>query len=772
MIMNIFEWMEDVERFGWSPAAYRDFRELLRPDIRFSRPIRWPGLETDAEKERRDPQIKDFVEWEIALCNGDHVRVHLSQIQQLDGWSDALVSLLPDFTSLLKNVLELMAEVGSASEKHDLSYIHRPSISDHPQNLHHQEWSILVDLCRDAWLETAKRDVGVAAAEFIRWKGIKYPLFRRLCLFGAQASQDAVSVEDALELFAEERCWWMWSVETQREALRLICALAARLTETDADRLTDMVLRGPPRDMFRAELDEPQWQQIRTRTIWLRLAKFANCGGHLGNGARAAYAAASNAHPDFALEPDERDEFPMYISSGWGEGWRRHVTLPQTRPELAAALRIRPVDDFFYEDNWRNLLETKFPVAITALLQLAQEHTWPKSAWQEALQYLSDEKFVRKAWYPLHNALATAPAGIARLLAPSLTWWLQSAANALPTEAEAGFLELIDKILEDHGWEQTEPGPIAPAQAINHPLGHLTEALLRWWYRAGPKVGELLPAPIRERFTRLITDEQTTGASRVILAAHLANLFIVDPRWTTQYLLPYFAWNRDSSTARHVWEAYLGNPTISAELVGGFKKQFLETAKHYEALDDYGGQYAGLLAIALLELPDAISRGEARIALQNLGTRGLAEAARRIAAALANAGERCEEYWTNRVKPLLQQAWPKSAVFRSSAESCQFAEICIRASQKFEDALNCVLPWLRTAPECRQIAIHLSATKIPEDSPALALRLLAAIVDTHHSRPPRELKSVLDTIARADRTVKSSEEFKRLCTYVEQFSLK
>lgn len=42
---------------------------------------------------------------------------------------------------------------------------------------------------------------------------------------------------------------------------------------------------------------------------------------------------------------------------------------------------------------------------------LAREQTWPRSAWQEALQYMSDEKIVRRAWYRLHKPLENAPRG-------------------------------------------------------------------------------------------------------------------------------------------------------------------------------------------------------------------------------------------------------------------------------------------------------------------------------------------------------------------------
>jgi hypothetical protein len=251
----------------------------------------------------------------------------------------------------------------------------------------------------------------------------------------------------------------------------------------------------------------------------------------------------------------------------------------------------------------------------------------------------------------------------------------------------------------------------------------------------------------------------------------VANLFIVDPVWTREYLLPYFDWETDPSAANLVWQAYLGNPNISAELAAGFKEEFLETAKHYDDLGEYSKQYAGLLTITLLELPEAFTLADTRAALRRLGPSGIAQAAHRIAVALANAGERREEHWTNRVKPLLERAWPKAATFRSSEESCALAETCIRAGKQFEDALNYISPWLRRAPKCRLIAIHLSETQIPKDLPSLALRLLAQIIDTDQRWTPTKLKTVLETIGGADSNLKDSPDFRRLSQYVEQYSI-
>jgi hypothetical protein len=100
---------------------------------------------------------------------------------------------------------------------------------------------------------------------------------------------------------------------------------------------------------------------------------------------------------------------------------------------------------------------------------------------------------------------------------------------------------------------------------LRHPIGHVTEALLRWWYRQQPEDGQGLPTEIRSTFTGLCNiqlDKFRHG--RVLLAAHVIALFRVDRDWATQHLLPLFDWQRSEDEARVTWRAFCGHPACIA----------------------------------------------------------------------------------------------------------------------------------------------------------------------------------------------------------------
>jgi hypothetical protein len=162
--MNVFEWIEDVKAFGWSRLSGAELLYLLEPYVRLSDPHRWTDPEGGDVPEDSAPRVEDIVDWEVVLRSGTDVRDHLDALRRVLAWKDALVDLLPSFTGLLQDAWNLMVELEGATPEYDLSYLRHPSIIDHPQNQHFKDWTILVDLCRDAWLETERRNSPVMTA--------------------------------------------------------------------------------------------------------------------------------------------------------------------------------------------------------------------------------------------------------------------------------------------------------------------------------------------------------------------------------------------------------------------------------------------------------------------------------------------------------------------------------------------------------------------------------------------------------------------------------
>src|SRR5690606_821194 len=352
---------------------------MLTPCVSLREPFRWPEEDDEAREPKR---IKDLVEWEIVLST-DHVHTSLRDLPKDERWNAALPELLADVSTLLRDALDLMRELGGAEDRSDLSYMHQPSISEHPQNRDFHDWTALIDLTRDAWLATAAQSPARATLMAQAWWHTPYPLFRRLAFFAA-AQGDVIPKRQALDWLLADDHWWLWSVETEREAMRLLVSLAPRLGTVMLRELEQAVLAGPPREMFKDDIEPERWTRIVDREIWLRLAKMADAGAVLGAESSARLSGLSAQYPEWKLAEDQRDEFPYWM--GDGDEWRKFVATPRRRRELVAWLRQQPGTDHWQEDDWRQRCRDNFATTACALCALARESVWPTERWREALQ--------------------------------------------------------------------------------------------------------------------------------------------------------------------------------------------------------------------------------------------------------------------------------------------------------------------------------------------------------------------------------------------------
>ena len=259
-----------------------------------------------------DSDHPGLVDWEIVLsANG--VYSALDNLLQSPGWHEALPDLMDDFSMLLRDAMDLERELGGADDRKDRSYIYQPSIVAHSQNTHLADRAALIGFTRDAWLATARVSPERARRAAENWAGAPYPVFRRLAFFAA-TQKDAIPPQQGLDWLLADGHWCLWSVETHREAMRLLVDVATRLDAESVDRLERSVLEGPPPSMYQGSIDSERLGRIVEREVWLRLAKMDDVGADLGAAARAELDESHSRHPEWQLERNESDEFPFWMS--------------------------------------------------------------------------------------------------------------------------------------------------------------------------------------------------------------------------------------------------------------------------------------------------------------------------------------------------------------------------------------------------------------------------------------------------------------------------
>lgn len=769
---DLYGWKARLEQHGITGTIRVELREALTPKVELSKPFRW-GDERELSSE--PSRVSQILNCELVLADDD-LGSTLRELRDNEHWRAALPRLVDDFQLLLSDCLDLMRELGEADEHHDRSSWVLPSISPHWQNRRLHDWVTLIELLRDSWLAILSEDRARASIIAQEWFKLPYPTFKRLAFFAA-AHNDCIFSEIWVNWLSADDSWWLWSPELTREVLRLLVLQGGNLRQAEHEQLEIAILMGPPRRMYREDLEPEQWDDLKDRSVWLRLAKLRASGTTLGAAALKRFEDLSRAHAEWELAPNERDEFSIW-TSGTGdpdsEDLQEINIAPSSRRELALWLK-QPVPDHepFYNDTWRETCRKRLSISLTALCELARAGDWPETRWREALQTWSDEELVLRSWRYAAPLVQAMPDDTLVKLVHQVTWWLEAVSKSV-NQYEGILLDLSRRVLEKYldaasGMEpdgEAEDDPIG--KAINHPVGHVTQALLNLWFKRKPNDGDRLPSDIEPFFTQLCDIEMSQfHHGRVLLGAQSIALFRVDRPWAEQRLLPIFNWATSPNEARSAWSGFLWSPRLYWPLLSTLKQHFLETAQHYAELGRQAKQFAAFLTYAALEPDQAFSRAEFGSAVALLPRDGLEASAEALTQALEAAGAQREEYWKNRILPFWQQVWPKSRELVTEGIADDLARLSIAAGSEFPAALTTIQDWLIPIihPHYVMHRLHESGmcTQFPED----ALRLLGVIIDDQ-PYVSEKLKECLVSIEQTRPALTEDPQYIRLNEYARR----
>lgn len=761
---DFYSWIERLKLNGITTTLRLQLRELLAPKLKLKKPFNWP----EEEKHDAPKRLKQLVDWELKLAT-NHVYSTINELTKSEQWQNSLPLLLNDFQQLLNDALDILNELGEADEQNDRSYWDLPSISQHWQNRGFRDWVTLIVLLRDAWLATLKINSNQAMVLAKDWFFKPYPTYKRLALFAA-SHDNCIPTPTWLQWLLMDNSWWLWSLETQRETMRLLTLKGSELSQDGRLQLEEAIIAGPPRKMYRDDLENERWNEIVERSIWLRLAKLQDGGSKLSDAGTLRLREISSTNPMWKLAKNERDEFSHWMS-GTGdpdyEEERNIDVAPRKWGELVNWLKqTKPTNQPFYEDTWQDSCRTRFFHSLYALCSLAKEDTWPAVRWREALQTWSNEELANRSWRFAAPLIQSMPDELLKEIAHGLSYWLKAISKSVDRH-ENILLELCLRILAiSHSDGVDNEQPIT--RALNHPVGHITEALLNYWFIRKPNDNDNLPEDIEPIFTWLCnTEVEQFCHGRVILGSRLITLFRVDPVWTETNLLPLLNWKINPIEANAVWSGFLWSPRLYEPLLIAFKEQFLATAQHYVQLGEHSRQFATFLTYAALNYLNTYTPEEFRTALSSLPQEGLQESAQALSQALEGAGEQKEDYWKNRIEPFWQKVWPKSRDLASNQIAESLARMSIAAGNEFPSALTTVIDWIQPIEHPFYIVHRLHQSKVSEQFPEKALTLLYAIID-NQPHAHRDMKHCLTDIKGADPKLKQDPRYQKLSEYLRR----
>jgi len=759
---GLYGWEDRFKKHGNTPVVRQEFKDALRPSLKISRPYTFRSDPLEDSSER----ISTIANVDVALAS-DQVHSAYERILKIEQFEEFLAHILTDMSELFSETLGLMCEAEISSELDDYSYIQLPSISDHDQNKDYNDWTLLVTLCRDAWLATADRNSENAKAMLTIWASSKHPVFRRLVFFALAQRPDLVSFETSMSWLLDDGGHWLWSTSTMREVMRLLVAFGPILDAGQMKRLQDAIVEGPPRTRFRDDIDDDEFERFSDRMGWLRLKKLLSKGGTATGKAGAFMASVEERYPEWELAPDERDEFPMWSSNGADTVEEQ---LPRDFEDLVARIREKPsVDDLHAPDDWAKICKDNFDLAIEVLKKLSEDDQWYPQRWGQALYAWASDENSSRTWQHIAPILVDMPdASFAEAL-HAIAWWVSRISKNVGEHEEA-FLALVDRIIEI-GTNTVEASDDSSLNhAINHPVGHAASSLLNWWFSMELEDDQGLPDELKGRFAEMCNaDNQPLWIGSVILAQQVIPLLRVDPDWTKEYLIPAFEWDADVTKAAAMWDSFLHAPRIYLPLLELLKSPFLAVPDHIDVLEEQClNQYSRFLTYIALGEASVFSSTELKDVFSKLPVEYLNTVAEALFQALQGAGDQQAEYLKNRVIPFMKRFWPSKPEARTPETFRYFAQICAISSGELRSAFECFKDHLGQTDHFGYLLHLLTEGGVASDHPSEVLHILNATIPQQVPYLHDDLEPLLNAIRLASPDLIESPQFDRLSILSQQ----
>ena len=573
---------------------------------------------------------------------------------------------------------------------------YRPSIAEHDQNQGRDGVgvSLLIGLVRDGYMGLAKTDAGRAADLLGRWVRSRWPLFRRLALH-ALTEDPKSAIQHAKKLLVSGRKPGVWQQELRREVLRFFRLAGTRLPRSLRAEIVRAIHAGPKPVMKNPPDDYPVWVQSETE---LRLRKLTDSGARLDQRSRTL---AENLEMPADAEEAERLEFHSWQRRGegfWGGDPAPRHLVDATVDELARALENEELEDY----GFRGLAAAK-PIKVTsALRKLSARGIFPGMYWQRFLWSVAAGREQPRHRTRLQSyvarMLAVAPDEPLDAIASAAAEFVKRLGDTCGKEREGEIRELWERIWTAVGVRR--PAAILDSDdllndALGDPAGTLADTALSRLGKHEPKVGEGLPEAVRPYFDAIAADPGG-HAGRIMLAKGLAYLFVVDPVWVRERMIPLMDPGQ-SEEASNLWYAFAWSRVIWPDLLAAVKGSFLEVLRDGELRGRSEKNLTVMFMEVCLETPKELSREEVHRVVDEMSEEPL----RVVLACLGSRlkGEPVEKAnaWRDKVYPWLREYWPRPHGRNTAETSRVLVEVLAQCGEAFPEgvawSLDCLQPF-------------------------------------------------------------------------------
>lgn len=740
-------------------SACLSLRQALVPHLVLRKGIQKQGENANAPRE-----ITHF--WpEIILADDASL---LFESDFLEKWRIILPDLAEPVQQHLLDALNMLEELApqTVNARRDLSIFCFPSISQHEQNRDRSARALLMHILREAWKSLHQQNPTAAISMAESWFGKPYPTFKRFALYAA-AQDGVIAPARWVDWLRQDNGYWLWISETRREVCRLLVRQGHSLGTVLREQLEEVILAGPPRDIFREDMSEEEYQGYTQYLSWLLLKKLS-LNSSLSSYARSRLEQIEQEEPRLRREPDEQEEFPVWVGSPQDAASSPVAisALPQTCDGI---VRWVKKNDLYFSrrEQWRQLCRERGQDCLQALQRLSRENIFPREFWWDAVQIWT-EAFSKPAFHQeLLDWFLYLPDNMLLQLAESCSWWLVRCAKSNLLVGSAQFIDLCHKLLflsyPEKSSRYSDSSDIVN-QALNSPQGNTALALLHIWDNNGLRDNAGLVEPYRTLLTELCDRHEPLPIhAHVFLGRYAITLYRVDRGWTEEYLLPLFDWQQNEWGASALWSGFLWAARFYPDLFMQFWSSFVACSRHYAELGALGRQYVQLATLIAIERMDDFPSEDCATIFNSVPVEALPDALDW----LENSIKRMEEEHRaacvlDRVIPFFHDCWPKDRRYMTPEISGGLAALCLVSPAAFPAIWEACRHNIGPVSPLRSILFRLQQCGICRSLPREALDFLDKICGGGAPFSGRHLGECLAELREAEPELGNTAVFARL----------
>ncbi len=741
-----YDWIERFKAFGKDYFCRLMLREIISPKV----------LVSDGGLRNIREEVRFSIETTIAE---NYFRNALEMLDR-NLWSSCLPFFMEDFERALLDAVELQDFI-SLKVGLDESTYHMPSIEPHFQNRGFHDWTILIELTRDSWLELNMQNQREAFSKALEWFSSKHVVFKRLALFAA-ANYKGDSEIPWLSWLESENGRWLWEMDTKREVMRLIVKKGNSLSPSEQRRLESLIVdRTVAVNSKNLEVDKAHYDF----KAWYLLAKLESSGVELGEEAAKTAKRIKEEFSYLKLGSQEEEEFSTWMSTSEDPGYVssiKQTSIPTGRNEIVQYFENETeITDSFYRDNWYQVAE-KHPLnTVYALDDLYKRGIYDASRWNGAIQAWSKPKTIKLFLKLFGNELLRLPSDVFQDNLYSISVWIRRCSELAVFDIDL-FTKLCQRFLEFSKSDKNvalEEGADALSLASS-PLGQVSSSIVSSIFHEGVEDGDGLKTPFKEILEGVLQlPDHVSVAAKVVPFSNLVSLHRLDSHWTSSCLIPLLDIN-NSAIAPLCWQMFLSNARIHPPLLEEIKGGLLELASNINLLGRYGDHYVRFIVYLAMYQIDGFTSSEFRNVIDRIPQTKKNKIFTYVRQFKGNSNEL--EFWENRVEPFWEHVWPKDRSYLSSEVSESLVNLIISSEKRFERGVQLFSDWLEpmqyVATSLKKIVQNNYSTEFPEE----CLALLYKVTDDKSFFERGKLKTCLSEIKDAKPELENDFRYKKL----------